>query len=568
MRIKSLFINGYKNIKNQTIEFPDNLSYITLIGLNGSGKSNYMEALSLILNAYYKGKKEAVPFEYKLSYALSDGNEYTLTNGADSKNGIAIKLSEIKLPYNVIACYSGESQRLWNVAYKDIYEEFFNKAVNNDYEEPHMLYINKYVWTISLIALMCSNSQDIQEFLSLHFYINDLSKVTLNFTIDDDNLGAYKSTALKDFLQRLKADGQYMSAVATMDIGNDLECGSLNYCRHIFFYLYLACLPKRNDVNKIDAVIKDVDIKIGEMSYKNISEGEKKLLLIECITKILGSDDSLLILDEPDSHVHIAYKHLICQLCDEFNGQTIMSTHSPTVINDVDFVSLRFVKAGCIENISNVRTIILSMTDGTFDITDGTILIANRRLVVTEGPNDIKFIKHAAKELAKDNVIYNKILTDISFVFQSGANSTEDYFTAIIKPLINNLDKILFIFDVDADNNRSGQKGYEQVQKKKTIYGDKVEALFYSDSYPITDINDVKPCYIEDFFPLTEDLSNYMQSFKTPIRYSEIKKANAFSAEMKTHIKTHYQEYGKGQLENFKVLLDEILRIFGLNNVV
>lgn len=564
MHINSLFINGYKNIKNQTISFPENLSYITLIGLNGSGKSNYMEAISLIFSAYYRGNKEDIDFEYKLCYTLSDRSEYVLSNNSDLKNGNAIKISEIQLPFNVIACYSGESQRLWNVAYKDIYEEFFNKAVNNEYEEPHMLYVNKYVWTISLIALMCRNSIEIKDFLNTHFNITDLAEVTLEFKLDNDNLGAYKSTALKDFLQRLKTDGQYMSAVASMDIGNNLVCGSLDYCRHIFFYLYLACLPKKNDVNKIEAVIKDIDIRIGDMSYKNISEGEKKLLLIECITRILGGEDSLLILDEPDSHVHIAYKHLICQLCDDFKGQTVMSTHSPSVINEVDFDSLRFVKAGVIGNIESVREIISSMTDGIFDVTDGTMLIANKKLVVTEGPNDIKYIKHAAKELAIENERYNKICTDLSFVFQSGANSTEDYFDTIISPLIDNLDKVLFIFDLDADNNKNGQKGYEQVQKKKEEYKDKVEAMFYSKTYPVTDPQNAEPCYIEEFFPLTPELSKYMQSIQRPMGFSEIKKANAFSAEMKTYIKKNYKKYKKAELTSFKIILDEILRLFNL----
>lgn len=84
MHINSLFINGYKNIKNQTISFPENLSYITLIGLNGSGKSNYMEAISLIFSAYYRGKKEDIDFEYKLCYTLSDRSEYILSNNSDS----------------------------------------------------------------------------------------------------------------------------------------------------------------------------------------------------------------------------------------------------------------------------------------------------------------------------------------------------------------------------------------------------------------------------------------------------------------------------------------------------
>lgn len=46
--------------------------------------------------------------------------------------------------------------------------------------------------------------------------------------------------------------------------------------------------------------------------------------------------------------------------------------------------------------------------------------------------------------------------------------------------------------------------------------------------------------------------------------FSEIKKANAFSAEMKTYIKKNYKKYKKAELTSFKIILDEILRLFNL----
>ena len=44
-RIKSLYIKDYKNIHEQTFDFSNNTGYIALIGLNGSGKSNLLEAI-------------------------------------------------------------------------------------------------------------------------------------------------------------------------------------------------------------------------------------------------------------------------------------------------------------------------------------------------------------------------------------------------------------------------------------------------------------------------------------------------------------------------------------------
>lgn len=58
MRLKSLYIQEYKNIKDQTFDFSNNSGYIALIGLNGSGKSNLIEAIALIFNGLLNKKKD------------------------------------------------------------------------------------------------------------------------------------------------------------------------------------------------------------------------------------------------------------------------------------------------------------------------------------------------------------------------------------------------------------------------------------------------------------------------------------------------------------------------------
>ena len=51
MKIKNLKIEGYKNLD---LELIHNVDIIALIGNNGSGKSNLLEALSLIFRSLYK----------------------------------------------------------------------------------------------------------------------------------------------------------------------------------------------------------------------------------------------------------------------------------------------------------------------------------------------------------------------------------------------------------------------------------------------------------------------------------------------------------------------------------
>ena len=55
-RLKSVYIKDYKNIQDQTFDFSSNTGYIALIGLNGSGKSNLLEAISIIFNGLFNKK--------------------------------------------------------------------------------------------------------------------------------------------------------------------------------------------------------------------------------------------------------------------------------------------------------------------------------------------------------------------------------------------------------------------------------------------------------------------------------------------------------------------------------
>lgn len=137
--------------------------YTTLIGTNGSGKSNWLEAISSIFLALYI--KRPIDTKYNMEYSLS-GQTYSAINGIITKG--TQKVSDIKqvLPDKVIACYSGEDQRLWNKFYKPPYDRFFNDVIKNVYQEPQMIYINKYHWTIALISLLCSDKPEIKQFLS------------------------------------------------------------------------------------------------------------------------------------------------------------------------------------------------------------------------------------------------------------------------------------------------------------------------------------------------------------------------------------------------------------------
>lgn len=68
MRLLRVFIDGYRNLRNIEVTF-DKVNLTTvIIGENGSGKSNLIEAIAEVFRAYDFGEQEQIRFTYELVY--------------------------------------------------------------------------------------------------------------------------------------------------------------------------------------------------------------------------------------------------------------------------------------------------------------------------------------------------------------------------------------------------------------------------------------------------------------------------------------------------------------------
>ena len=199
MKLLSLYIEEYKNIKKQTFDFSDNSGYIALIGLNGSGKSNLLEAIGLIFNGLFNNKR--IPFSYEIEYE-HDGKIYLRKPRISMIDGTKVKDSDMFYPSSVIACYSGEDMRLWSVAYEDYYMHYFQKAIDGEVLSPKLLYINKYCWDIALLSLLCSDDEDVKNFLKGTFNIDNLENVKVKFSFG--NSDSFKNHIALSWIKRIQ----------------------------------------------------------------------------------------------------------------------------------------------------------------------------------------------------------------------------------------------------------------------------------------------------------------------------------------------------------------------------
>ncbi|MCK9333660.1 MAG: AAA family ATPase, partial [Candidatus Cloacimonetes bacterium] len=117
MRLKSVFIKEYKNLKSFSITFDTDSFIDVFVGKNGSGKSNFFEALIDIFRFLYelnKGKPD-IGFDFKIEYVIDD--KPVIIEWSKSKlsiNGEKNRktLGKTPVPDNMIVYYSGHNEKV------------------------------------------------------------------------------------------------------------------------------------------------------------------------------------------------------------------------------------------------------------------------------------------------------------------------------------------------------------------------------------------------------------------------------------------------------------------------
>lgn len=127
MRLKSVFISQYKNLKDFELSF-DSTSFINVfVGKNGSGKSNLFEALIEIFRHLDQlGRTDKyLTFDYRLNYEIGGkdteiewkAGKLRINNDADRKT-----LGQTPFPDNILIYYSGH-----NTTVADLVSEYETK---------------------------------------------------------------------------------------------------------------------------------------------------------------------------------------------------------------------------------------------------------------------------------------------------------------------------------------------------------------------------------------------------------------------------------------------------------
>lgn len=399
MRIDRLYIPNYKNLHSFEINFDETQATTVLLGRNGSGKSNLIEAIVEIFRELESGGQP--PFAYIIDYVCRD---YLISIDADPSrptkrmtilvNGKRVplkafneKISEY-LPNYVFAYYSGWSSRLERHFDRPT-RKHYNAVLNSkDNKLPlrRMFFCRREYSQLVLLAFFLSTTQSARSLLEGHLGIKrfDSALFVLKTPYWRDG-GAPNHTQLKEGDPRFwyargafkgLLDRLWRTALAPIRNIDSVERDIRKQAeKNERLYLFikneddLADLKEANDDPKdlfgyleslflcdlIDEVRVTVEKTDGtRVKFTQMSEGEQQLLTVIGLLLFTLNDESLYLLDEPDTHLNPVWTYEFLKLIQENiradKGQLVIATHNPLMIGTLHRNQVRIIEKDIDEN--------------------------------------------------------------------------------------------------------------------------------------------------------------------------------------------------------------------------
>lgn len=78
-----------------------------------------------------------------------------------------------------------------------------------------------------------------------------------------------------------------------------------------------------------ESIIIQID---DDITVEQLSEGEKKLILVKTVLEILSDEKTLVLMDEPDAHLHEGRKPALCNMMREYPNRQIVIPNLPDKI--------------------------------------------------------------------------------------------------------------------------------------------------------------------------------------------------------------------------------------------
>ena len=411
MRLDEVTIASFKNLRDLHVDFDETSPYTVLVGENGAGKSNLIEALTLIFRNL--DLDLGAPFTYELKYrcrgqrviirAQADeaprfwvGSEVSSVDKKEVEVGRKRFMSvdpdgrPLFRPAFVFGYYSGPSDRLSSL-YEKHRERYYTWIIKSpdqrggsNITDPNSLRRLFYAETLhgqfALLAFFMAPetaSDDDRAFLRQHLQIDGLDSVLFALKRPPwrrrggDARFWNAEGEVREFLTRVYEVSLLparMERRIPVDLTKNPSVESLYlflpnpaaletvYRQYRDQYAFFTALESTH----LSKLLAEVRTRVrmtpsaggGEVTYRDLSEGEQQLLLVLGLLKFTARDEALFLLDEPDTHLNPVWSTQYLDFLDRFvrlreRSETchiVMSSHDPLVFAGLERAQVRIFR--------------------------------------------------------------------------------------------------------------------------------------------------------------------------------------------------------------------------------
>jgi predicted ATPase len=397
MRLDRVWIDGFRNLKDVSIDFEETRLTTVVIGQNGAGKSNLIEAIVDVFRYVDLNERELKPrFRYEVDYRIGN-HKVQLSNrhgepavSADSEllTRAAFERRRDELfPDLVFGYYSGGGRRLERLFdrhqqryYRDTKTEDDAAKCGAALTARHLFYCRPIHGAFALLSLFAFPDEKVNRLL-----------------LDDLGISNFHS-ALALLREPWFAKGKRKTAKQLWGAGGPAgQCAS-HLREHAFHPLAFEDDPrddyrdKNNKESQLACFLRDipalksfaqvysneqelfyaleaVDISdlirelyvwvtrandsSGDVSFGDLSDGERQLLMVLGLIRMSRGKRALFLLDEPDTHLNPAWQHGYLDKLKEWTAATadannchlILTSHNPLTIAGLEKEEVRVMFA-------------------------------------------------------------------------------------------------------------------------------------------------------------------------------------------------------------------------------
>lgn len=399
MRIDKVYIEEFKNLRNFSIDIDEKEWHTVLLGQNAAGKSNFLEALVIIFRDLYL--EQQTTFNYTIEYRCN-GKFIKVNGGPDVSNKFGLLLGKKKgkeieyttvvskaavkkeqekyLPRYVFSYYSGVSNRL--LEHFDTHQrKFYEELINSDTipEQRPLFYARLIHSHFVLMAFYAFSDSKVSKFMEDYLGIIGLESMLFVFK---KPVWDKKNKNPKDFwgakgVVRTFLNELWDASMAPIVHNEKVRLDFRRDQNQEHLYLYISNQEKLQKIAKkygnnavffkslestyISDLIQEVRVKVkkknvnGEVTFKELSEGEQQLLTVLGLLRFTKEEESLILLDEPDTHLNPIWKWKYMNLLYEIvreskpkekeTSQILMTTHDPLVIGGLTKEEIRIFQS-------------------------------------------------------------------------------------------------------------------------------------------------------------------------------------------------------------------------------